>query len=309
MGFFVSKELWEIKYRPQTLDDYIFQNEKHKDIITKFVEEQRIPHLLLSGHRGTGKTSLAFLLKNLLNIEDNDFVVLNASDNNSVDDMRKLGDIVSACPYGEIKLILLDEADYLSQNAQALLRNMMEEYADNARFILSCNKINKIIPELKSRCFELHFKSIDKMGMMERLAIIIDEEKIKATMENLESVVDAAYPDMRKAVQLLQNNVKDGKLTDVSDVDDSTEAYLDIIDLMVKDQYKKIREVLQTFTVDDYDGLYPFLYTYLEEVGKFSDENKWKRGIVLISDYLDRHMKNANPEITAMAMFLRMSDI
>ena len=174
----MAKELWEIKYRPKSVEDYLFQDDKHRELVNKFISERTIPHLLLNGHRGTGKTSLAVVLKNELEIDDSDFMVINASDENNVDTMRnKIKGFISTYSMSEFKLVLLDEADYLSQSAQALLRNMMEEYANNARFILSCNRGNKIIPELKSRCFEILFKRMDKTDMMERLAIILKTEK------------------------------------------------------------------------------------------------------------------------------------
>lgn len=307
----MAKELWEIKYRPQKVEDYIFQNSKHAEVVQKFIDEKYIPHLLLNGHRGTGKTSLAIVLKNELGIDDMDFMTINASDENNVDTMRnKIKNFISTYSISPFKLVLLDEADYLSVQAQALLRNMMEEYADNARFILSCNRGNKIIPELKSRCFEIPFTKMDKNDMMERLAVILATEKIKATLPLLSQYVELAYPDMRKAVQLLQNNCLDGKLQEPSEVDDNLEASLRIVALMESGDYLAIRELLATdVTDDDWERLYTFIYTYLHEIGKFEDSKKWKAGIVVIADHLYKHSMVADPEINAMAMFIKLGDI
>lgn len=307
----MAKELWEIKYRPKTVDDYLFQDRKHSDLVKKFIEEGSIPHLLLNGHRGTGKTSLAMVLKNELNIDDSDFMVINASDENNVDTMRnKIKGFISTYAMSAFKLVLLDEADYLSHSAQALLRNMMEEYADNARFILSCNKGNKIIPELKSRTFEMLFKRMDKDDMLEKLAIILKAEKVKANLDTLQEYVNIAHPDMRKAVQLIQNNSSDGILTTPSEVDPTTEVNLTIVEKMEANRYMEIRDVLSAgMGDDDWEQMYKFLYEYLHEIGKFSDQKKWKAGIVIIAEHLYKHTAVADPEINAMAMFIRLGEI
>lgn len=307
----MAKELWEIKYRPKKIDDYLFQDDKHKELIEKFVQEGSVPHLLLNGHRGTGKTSLAFVIKNELNIDDSDFLVINASDENNVDTMRnKIKGFISTYAMSEFKLVLLDEADYLSHSAQAILRNMMEEYADNARFILSCNKGNKVIPELKSRCFEIKFKRMNKDDMLERLAIILKKEKVKATLEVLQQYVDIAHPDMRKAIQLIQNNSVDGSLHPPAEIDPNMEINLSIVEKMEANKYMEIRDVLSAgMGDDDWEQMYTFLYEYLHEIGKFSDEKKWKAGIVILAEHLYKHSMVADPEINAIAMFIRLGEL
>src|SRR5216683_3480986 len=133
-----AKQVWAAKYRPKTIDDFIFQDESHKKIILKYIKEKSIPNLFLSGHRGIGKTSLAQVLKNELNIEDIDFLSINASDDNSVDVIRnKIKSFVTTYAVSDFKIVLLDEADWLTPNAQAILRNLMEDElcTANARFI------------------------------------------------------------------------------------------------------------------------------------------------------------------------------
>lgn len=308
----MAKELWEIKYRPKSIDDYVFNDEKQEKIIRKFIEEKTIPHLLLVGHRGTGKTSLAFVIKNEFEISDSDFMIINASDENNVDTMRnKIKGFISTYSMSDFKVVLLDEADYLSHSAQALLRNMMEEYSDNARFILSCNKGNKIIPEIKSRCFELIFKTINKDQMLERLANILANEGAKCKVSILKEYVNLSHPDMRKAIQLLQNNVVDGKIESPSVVDSNTEVNIKIVELMENDRYLEIKDLLseEGFGDDDWIQLYKFLYTYLNEIGKFKDEKNWKIGILTIAEYLYKHSIVADPEINATAMFIKLGEI
>jgi DNA polymerase III delta prime subunit len=307
----MAKELWEIKYRPKTIHEYLFQNEKQKQVLLKFIEEQSIPHLLFNGHRGTGKTTLAYIIKNELDIQDADFMFINASDENDVNTMRnKIKGFISTFSMSQFKLIVLDEADYLTHNAQAILRSMMEEYSDNARFILCCNRGAKIIPELKSRCLEFKYSKMEKQDMLERLAIILKAEKIKTKLDILEEYVDLAYPDMRKAIQLIQNNSVDGQLVKPAGVDPSTEVHIRIVELMEKEKYASIRDVISTgMGDDDWEELYIFLYNYLHEIGKFTDEKKWKAGIIILAEHLYKHALVADPEINGMAMFLRLGEI
>ncbi len=307
----MSKELWETKYRPTSVDEYIFQNEKHKELVTKFIKDGFIPHLLLSGHRGTGKTSLVTVLKAELEIDDMDYLVINASDENNIDTIRnKIKNFISTYSMSKFKLVLLDEADWLTLNAQAALRHMMEEYADNARFILSCNRGHKIMAELKSRCFEIVFKKMNKDDMLERLAVILSKEKVKASMDTLSEIVSAAYPDMRKAVQLLQNNVVDGVLQPPSDFDPIMEVNVRIVGALEQKDFASIREIISGgLSDDDWEQMYTFLYTYLDGLDNFKDSKKWKSGIVIIADHLYKHSMVADPEINAMAMFIRLCEV
>lgn len=307
----MAKELWEIKYRPTKVEDYLFQNDKHKESIQKFIDEKSIPHLLLDGHRGTGKTSLAILLKNELGIDDSDFMVINASDENNVDTMRnKIKGFISTFSMSGFKLVLLDEADRLSGAAQDLLRSMMEEYSDNARFILSGNRGYKITKELKSRCFQISFKSINKDDMAIRVAKILKAEKVKVDIDNLDKIIDMAHPDMRKAIQLAQNNSVDGVLQAPSEMDSSMEVNMQILQHMENNDYVGIRGAIAGKVSDDeWEPMYKFLYEFLHEIGKFKDEKKWKAGVVILADHLYRHSMVADPEINAMAMFIRLGEI
>ena len=307
----MAKELWETKYRPKSVDEYIFQNEKHRELIEKFIADGYIPHLLLSGHRGTGKTSLVNVLKNELEIDDMDYLVINASDENNVDTIRnKIKNFISTFAISKFKLVFLDEADWLTNNAQAALRHMMEEYAENARFVLSCNRGHKIMDELKSRCLEISFKRMSKDDMLERLAVILSTEKIKATVDILNEIVDVAFPDMRKAVQLLQNNVKDGVLQPPSDFEPVMEANVKLVGALERKDFNEIREIVSTgLSDDDWEQLYTFLYTYLDQIENFKDSKKWRSGIVIIADHLYKHSMVADPEINAMAMFIRLCEV
>ena len=169
--------LWVEKYRPNTLDGYVFRDSNQRQQIESWVKEKTIPHLLFSGNAGIGKTTLAKILLNLLEVNDLDVLEVNASRVNSVDDVRnKITNFVQMIPFGDFKVVLLDEADYLSHNAQAALRGVMEEYHTTSRFILTCNYPNKVIPALHSRCQGFHIEKVDVTEFTARVATILVEE-------------------------------------------------------------------------------------------------------------------------------------
>lgn len=307
----MTKALWELKYRPKDITEYVFQNERQKEVITKFIEDKNIPHLLLSGHRGTGKTSLAMVLKKELEIDDSDFLVVNGSRENDVDTMRnKIHGFISTFAMSRFKVVFIDEADRMSKAAQDAAKSMLEEFADNARFILTSNHPNKIINELRSRCLEVPFKKMDKYDNLERLAFILKNEKVKSDVATLEQYVNLAYPDLRKTIQLAQANSINGKLMPPSEIDPTTEVNLKIVELMESNKYSSIRDVLAAgMADDDWEQLYRFLYETLDGIGKFENSDKWKAGIIIIADHLYKHSIVADPEINAMAMFIRLGEV
>ncbi len=310
----MTKEIWDRKYLPSKASEYIFQNSSHQELISKFINEKTFPHLLLSGHRGTGKTSLAYLLKSELHIEDIDFLKINASDENNVDTVRsKIKDFISSMAMsGDFKIVFLDEADYLSAAAQAILRNMMEEYSDNAKFILTCNKPQKIIPELKSRCLEIKYDALDKDEMTIRFGVILKNEKVKISdLDLLDEYVNSCYPDFRKLLITAQHGVKDGVLQPFHNMlSDTSEYMVKVIGYIESDDWVSARTFLAENVPDDkWEECYRFLYDYLHEIGKFTTQKNWKAGIVIISDHLYRHAFVADPEMNFAACLIRLSEV
>lgn len=307
-------KLWVEAHRPQTLDQYVFQDEKMKAKFYQMVEQQTIPHLLLSGTPGSGKTTIAFILVKQLEIQSTDLLIINASDENNVETIReKIKSFVSTYPIGHFKVVLLEEADYISLQGQGILRRMMEEYSDTARFILTCNYDKKIIPAIRSRCQHFHFKSHNKADVLMFLGEILVEEDVKVnkqTLKTVEQYIDVAYPDIRKMINMLQQNVVDGKLLPPSTSREGDYKF-QLEDLLARGKWQQARELVCTEVSnrDEWIEIYQYLYENLSNIDKFKDYQKWCEGIIKIAEYLHKHELVADPEINAAALFIELQQI
>jgi len=304
------KELWTDKYRPSNIDGYVFSDATTRTQIEDWIKEESIPHLLLFGPAGTGKTTLAKILVNQLNIDDYDFLQVNASRDNGVDFLKtKIEGFVSTLPFGHLKIVLLDEADYLSPNAQGLLRGLMETYQAQARFILTCNIVHKIISPLKSRCYELHINKTDFTEFTARAATVLVSENIEFELDVLDSYVRATYPDLRKCLNLLQSNSNTGTLLNPKDSDSGTKDYkLDMVDLFKSGRIKEARKLLcSQARPEEMEEIFRWSYDNLD-LWSSTDEGQ-DDAILIIRKAAANHSLVADHEINLSAMLVELSQI
>jgi DNA polymerase III delta prime subunit len=304
------KELWTEKYRPKTIDGYVFTDVSVKEQVEEWIKDGACPHLLLHGPAGTGKTTLAKILVNQLGIDDYDFLQVNASRDNGVDFLKtKIEGFVSTLPFGHLKVVLLDEADYLSPNAQGLLRGLMETYQAQARFILTCNMVHKIITPLKSRCAELHINKTDQVEFFTRASTVLATEGVDFSPETLASYVAATYPDLRKCLNLLQTNSKDDRLLEPKDTDSSTQDYkLVMVDLFKRRKIKEARKLLcEQARPEEMDEIFRWMYDNLD-LWSQTDEGQ-DEAILIIRKGLVNHSLVADPEINLSATIVELAQI
>lgn len=304
--------MWDTKYRPKAIDQYVFTDDIQKNTIISYIEQGSIPHLLLYGKAGTGKTSLAYLFKSIFNIDDIDFLVIDASTENGVDTIRnKVHNFVSTFAIDGFKIVLLDEADFLTASAFSAIRSMMIEYANNARFILTCNYIHKIPIEIRSRCDEFHFQSLSHEEILLRSAKILKKEKISFDIDLLEKYVISSKYDFRKLLKTLQRHSMAGELKDISsDENLNFELYAEILLLIGDNDWIKARKLVSENVLDDdFYELYKFIYTNLPEADKFQNPDNWKKAIVILADHMYRHENVADKEINFAACIIKLSEI
>ncbi len=303
------KELWTEKYRPKTLDGYVFRDAHQKQQIQNWVKESSIPHLLFSGNAGIGKTTLAKILLNELQINDLDVMEINASRENYADTIRdKITNFVQMIPFGPFKVVLLDEADYLTPNAQAILRGVMEEYHTISRFILTCNYPNRIIPAIHSRCQGFHIEKVDQTEFTAKMAEILLGENVRFDLDTLDTYVKSTYPDLRKCINMLQMNSLDGELHQPDISDQNEQDYkLEMVDLFKKGKISEARKlVCSQARPEEMEDIYRWLY---DNISLFGDDAKQEKAILIIKQGLVDHISVSDPEINLAATMIRLAHI
>jgi DNA polymerase III delta prime subunit len=304
------KELWTEKYRPHTVADYVFRDEEQRAQVQSWIDSDSIPHLLFSGAPGVGKTTLAKILINELEIDDYDVLEINASRENSIDTIRdKITGFVQTMPFGKFKVVLLDEADYISPNGQAALRGVMETYHASARFILTCNYPNRVIPALHSRCQGFHIEKVDQVEFTARMATVLVTEGVDFDLDTLDTYVKATYPDLRKCLNMCQMNSTDNKLVNVhGDEGGSADWKLGAVDLFKAGRINEARKLMcSSVRPEEMEEVFRWMYDNLELWS--TEPEKQDQAIVIIRQGLVNHSFVADPEINLSATLVELSGV
>jgi replication factor C small subunit len=309
----MSIDLWTEKFRPTTLDEYVWESPLQRKQAEEWIAAGALPqHYLFSGPPGIGKTSLALLLMRALNVPMADVLKIPASRERKIDEIQ--AQVLAHCQtiaWGEsgIKYVILDEADQLSAHAQKLLRNEMEEYAEFCRFILTCNYPNRIIEAVHSRVQHIRFKALDREEFTVRLGEIVTREGVTFEIDNLLAVVETAYPDLRKAINLAQGLTVGGVLHAPSGEAEVTKDYLiEMVALMAAGRTTEARRtVVKNAQVEEYVDIYKFFYRNPELWGDTDDAQE--RALIEIRDGLVNHTLVADPEINLAATMVTLCRI
>lgn len=304
------KELWTEKYRPRDLDGYVFRDQAQKDQVAAWIKSGSIPHLLFSGAPGVGKTTLAKILINQLGIDSYDVLEINASRENSVDTIRdKITGFVQTMPFGTFKVVLLDEADYISPNGQAALRGVMETYHASARFILTCNYPQKVIPALHSRCQGFHIERVDQTEFTARVATVLVTEGVEFELDVLDTYVKATYPDLRKCLNLLQMNSTDGTLVPPhGDEGGSSDWKLDAVKLFKAGKIQEARKLMcASVRPEEMEEMFRWMYDNLDLWA--DDPERQDQAIVIIRNGLVNVPMVADQEINLSATLIELTGL
>jgi len=314
MGFFedttnqeVNNSLWVEKYRPRKLTEYV-GNEHLKQKVSDYLQSGDVPHLLFFGKAGTGKTTLAKLIVNSINC---DYIIINASDENNVDTVRnKVKGFASTIGFKDMKVIILDEFDYMTPNAQAILRNLMETFSKHCRFILTCNYVEKVIDPIQSRCQTFQIVPPTKKDVAVQISQILGKEGIGFEPKDLVPIIDSSYPDIRKIINTCQLNSTKGKLKlDTTSVIDS-DIKSKVVEILKgsdakPNKWKNIRQAVADARIQDFTELYTFLYEKVDDYGSGNTSNI----ILILSESQHKDALVVDKEITFMSCIIQIVGI
>ncbi len=300
----VNNSLWVEKYRNRKLSEYV-GNEHLKEKVSNYLETGDVPHLLFFGKAGTGKTTLAKLIVNSIEC---DHIIINASDENNVDTVRnKVKGFASSMGFKKWKIVILDEFDYMTPNAQAILRNLMETFSQHCRFILTCNYVEKVISPIRSRTQEFQIVPPTKKDVAVQISQILGKEDIKFQPANLVPIIDSSYPDIRKIINTCQLNSSKGELKlDTSSIMDS-DIKTKVVDILKSsdskpNKWKNIRQAVADSRIQDFTELYSYLYEKIDEYGGSNTSNI----ILILSESQHKDALVVDKEITFMSCIIQI---
>jgi replication factor C small subunit len=313
MSFFANENskrehsLWVEKYRPQTLAEYV-GNETVKETIQQYLDNNDIPHLLLHGKAGTGKTTLAKLIVNTIKC---DHMIINASDENNVDTVRnKVKNFASSMGFAGFKIIILDEFDYMTPNAQAILRNLMETFSKHCRFILTCNYHEKIIDPIKSRCQTFSITPPTKKDVAVQVTKILDAENIKYELKNVADIISSYYPDIRRILNTCQLQSAKGELKVDHQIMVESNFQTKLVDLLKanddkRNMFMNIRQAVADNRLNDYSEMYSMLYDKVDEYAAGNTANV----ILTIAEGISKDALVVDKEIVFMSTIIQILNI
>lgn len=309
----VLQKLWFERYRPTEVEDYLFQNKAQKAKFLKMIVDRSLPHLLLSGVQGTGKTSIAHLLMKQIGVDEDDILIIDASKDTSVEFVRnEIDTFIKQFPTGDFRVVLMEEADQFSAAGQKALKVTLEEYADVVRFIFTTNHEQKILPPIKSRCQHFRFKAHNVLQITNLAMNILEKEGMLYDPDDVDKYVALCYPDIRKTIQMLQENSVGKKLMPATDTTSENSDYkYKMLECIEQDQWDEFRtEVLPNIATEEWDDAYRFLYENIHRSPKMQEDvANMKQAVVVIAEYLYRHSFFADPIINASALVIRLSEI
>jgi DNA polymerase III delta prime subunit len=289
--------LWVEKYRPDNIEGYL-GNEVFIDGLKEWIETNNFPNLLLFGSPGTGKTTAAKLVVKNINC---DYLYLNCSDENGIDVIRdKVKQFASGATFKPLKVVILDEADFLTINAQAALRNIIESFSLTTRFIFTCNYVERIIDALQSRLTCFHLTCADIKDVAKHLVKILDNEDVSYDKQDIVTIVKKTYPDLRRAINILQSNSIKGKLTLTEVIDNNyIEQIIDEIKSKKKTAFNNIRQIIADNNINDFTGLYKSIH----------DHYSFPESTIIIEEYLFHNTTIADKEICFMACISKLLNL
>ena len=296
----IKHSLWVEKYRPTTLDTYI-GNEHLKSKVEVYLESGDLPHLLLFGKAGTGKTTLAKLLVKNINC---DYLYINASDERKLEMVRdKVKNFASTIGFSDLKVIILDEADYITPASQAALRNLMETFSKHCRFILTCNYVERIIDPIQSRCQSFQIIPPDRKQVAVHMSNILQSENVTSDNKDIVTLVNGGYPDIRRVINSAQRQVVNGKLVIDEAMITQNDYKLSLLEILKtqdkKNSFKNIRQLIADSKVTDFSDLFRLLFDTIDDWGK----GHVAECILLLSQYQQSDAVVVDKEINIMAMF------